>query len=70
MKTRYLFMTVMVIVATFDSAGFALNSRQRKAPAQPALVQPQAEKRATNSRMLTHWIHLSGRVYHMQQRQH
>jgi hypothetical protein len=68
MKIRYLVMTVMVMVVTFDSAGFAINSRQQAQPSQPALVQPQAEKRSARPVMLTDWVQFSSRVYQMRRR--
>jgi hypothetical protein len=69
MKIRYLVMTVMVMVVTFDSAGFAINSRRQQAqPSQPALVQPQAEKRSVRPVMLTDWVQFSSRIYQMRRR--
>jgi hypothetical protein len=68
MKIRYLLMTVMVMVATLDSASLALNTRRSSVASQPSLVQPQAEKRVERPMMLTDWVQLSGRVYQMRQR--
>jgi hypothetical protein len=68
MKIRYLLMTVMVMVATLDSASLALNTRRSSVVSQPSLVQPQAEKRVERPMMLTDWVQLSGRVYQMRQR--
>jgi hypothetical protein len=70
MKIRYLLMTVLVMVSTFDSASFALSRGKTVAQGQPVLVQPQAEKRSAGEGgaiALTDWIRWSGRFYQMRQ---
>lgn len=67
MKIRYL-MTAFVMISMFDSASFAL-TRYKIPPAQPPLVQPQAEKRAPNGQAiaLTTWVRLSSKFYKLRQ---
>jgi hypothetical protein len=71
MKIRYLLMTVMVVVATFDGASLALSRRKtgQAIVQQSVLVQPQAEKRGAGEGAiaLADWVRWGGKVYRMRQ---